>query len=48
MNRYAIIKENIVINVIIWDGKSDWKNPEGTELVQSDSLNIGDRYPQEE
>jgi len=44
MNRYAIIKDNIVIQVIIWDGKSEWKHPEGTDLVQSDSLNTGDKY----
>ena len=44
MNRYAIIKDNIVINVVIWDGQSEWKSPEGTQIVQSDSLNIGDTY----
>ena len=48
MNRYAIIKDNIVINVIIWDGISEWKSPEGTKIVQSDSLNVGDNYSQEQ
>lgn len=46
MNRYAIVKDNIVIQVIIWDGISPWKNPEGTQLVESDSLNVGDNYSQ--
>jgi hypothetical protein len=44
MNRYAIIKDNKVINVIIWDGKSKWNGPEGTQIVQSNTLNIGDNY----
>jgi hypothetical protein len=44
MNRYAIIQDNIVINIIIWDGQSQWIHPEGTQLIQSDSLNIGDTY----
>ncbi len=47
MNRYAIIKDDVVINVIIWDGKSEWNSPEGTKVIQSDSLNIGDKYSQE-
>ncbi len=46
MNRYAIIKDNIVINVIIWDGKSKWNGPLGAQIVQSDTLNIGDKYSQ--
>ena len=46
MNRYAIIKDGVVINVIIWDGESNWKAPEGTQLIKSDSLNNGDNYPQ--
>ncbi len=47
MNRYAIVQDNIVINVIIWDGKSEWNSPEGTQIIQSDTLNIGDNYSQE-
>ncbi len=44
MDRYAIIKDGVVINVIIWDGKSNWKAPEGAQMTQSDSLNNGDIY----
>jgi len=47
MNRYAVIKDNVVINVVIWDGQSNWTPPQGTQLVQSDSLNIGDNYTPE-
>lgn len=34
MKRYAIIKENIVDNIILWDGYSNWEPPQGTFLVQ--------------
>lgn len=48
MNKYAIIKDSVVIQVIIWDGISEWKSPEGTQVIRSDSLNVGDSYPQEQ
>ena len=47
MNRYAIIQGNVVINVIIWDGRSSWKAPDGTLAIQSDNLNVGDIYSPE-
>ena len=34
MNRYAIISENIVNNVIIWDGQSQLSIPLSWELIQ--------------
>lgn len=48
MNRYAIVKDNIVIQVIIWDGISEWKSPEGTQIVPGENLNVGDNYSQEQ
>ena len=44
MNRYAIIEDNKVINVIVWDGSSDLSLP--FELVNIDGqvVNIGDQY----
>lgn len=30
MNTYLIIKNNEVINTIVWDGESEWTAPEGT------------------
>lgn len=48
MNRYAIIQNGLVINVVIWDGVSNWTPPADTELVQSNTLNVGDNYPQEQ
>jgi hypothetical protein len=30
MNGYLIIKDEQVINTVLWDGVSDWTPPEGT------------------
>lgn len=42
--KYAIINEQtkICINVVIWDGKSNWRPPAGTFLIQSDTISVGD------
>ena len=40
--RYAIIKNNEVINVIIWDGKTKFEYPfDYDEIIQSNELQIG-------
>ena len=40
--RYAIIKNNEVINVIIWDGKTKFEYPfDYDEMIQSNELQIG-------
>ena len=40
--RYAIIKNNAVVNVIIWDGKTKFEYPfDYDEMIQSDALQIG-------
>ena len=33
MNRYAIIAEDTVSNVVIWDGVAEWEPPAGTTVV---------------
>ena len=30
MNGYLIVKDEQVINAVVWDGASDWTPPEGT------------------
>lgn len=30
---YAIIENGIVVNVVIWDGLSDWQPPPGSTAV---------------
>ena len=32
MNTYLVIKDNTVINTVVWDGESDWAAPEGTTV----------------
>ena len=32
MNTYLVIKDNQVINTVLWDGASDWTPPEGTTV----------------
>lgn len=32
---------NIVVNVVLWDGVSDWAPPEGCTAIQSDVAGIG-------
>ena len=47
MYRYAVCdKENKVINVIKWDGKSPWSAPKDCYSVKIDGIrvSIGDTY----
>lgn len=34
MNRYAVVRDGLAENVILWDGVAEYQAPEGTELVQ--------------
>lgn len=33
MKNYAVIQNNIVTNIIIWDGMATWSPPQGSSLV---------------
>lgn len=44
---YAVIKNNVVINTIIWDGNSNWAPPEDCELIETIELGIGYTYDEE-
>lgn len=52
MKRYwLIIKNNYVINRVIWDGETDWTYPGEHDLIIEDvdqNLSIGDWYEEEE
>ena len=42
MTTYLVIKDNTVINAVVWDGVSDWTPPEGTTAeVAPDHVGIG-------
>lgn len=40
---YLIIQDGIIINYIEWDGKTNWKPPENTTVVEHNGapVNIG-------
>jgi len=45
MYRYAVINaDNIVVNVIIWDGETKWSPPAGHYVVRHDQCDIGHIY----
>lgn len=35
MDTYLIIKDNKVVNTVVWDGVSEWTAPEGTTVEPS-------------
>jgi hypothetical protein len=42
MNGYLVIKDEQVINTVLWDGVSDWTPPEGTTVeLAPDHVGIG-------
>lgn len=44
MTCYAVVNDNVVINVIVWNGITPYAAPEGCALIQSDTAAIGDLY----
>lgn len=32
--KYAIIRDTLVENVVLWDGETEWQPPEGTTIVE--------------
>lgn len=31
---YAIVKDGMVVNVVVWDGNTEWQPPEGTTAIK--------------
>lgn len=48
MHRYAVINNQTheVVNVILWDGITQWAPPTGHYVVQHDQCDIGDSWDQ--
>lgn len=40
--RYAIIKDDVVISTVVWDGESKWTPGEGCRAVRADEMPVGD------
>ena len=32
---YALVQANTVVNVIVWDGETEWTPPDGTEAIHA-------------
>lgn len=48
MDRYAVINEKgVVVNVIAWDGKAEWKPPEGHKVLPHHDVGAGDLWHEE-
>lgn len=43
-NAYAVIKDGIVINMVSWDGVTEWQPAEGFAVPSPDYVGIGWRY----
>ena len=39
--RWGIVQDGVVVQVIAWDGVSDYATPDGSVLVQHDGVNVG-------
>ncbi|MEN4566199.1 hypothetical protein [Pantoea agglomerans] len=45
MSKYAIVKDGLVDNIILWDGGDDWSAPEGCIAVKiKDDQDVGIGY----
>jgi len=41
---YAVIKNNTVVNVVLWDGESEWAPDNGVAIPAADGVGIGWLY----
>ncbi|MDR5812023.1 MULTISPECIES: hypothetical protein [unclassified Caballeronia] len=37
MNRYAVVSDGVVTNVVLWDGTSEWETSSDAVLLPPDS-----------
>ena len=42
MGEYAVVRDGVVENIIVWDGETEWSPPEGCEVIATpDGCAIG-------
>lgn len=42
MHKYALVNnQNVVENIILWDGEAEWAPPEGMQLVNVENVDAG-------
>ncbi|MFW5401370.1 tail fiber assembly protein [Yersinia sp. 1252 StPb PI] len=44
MNKYAVVLNGVVINIVVWDGVTEWQPNEGEAIVATDEIGIGWYY----
>lgn len=44
MKNYAVVEDELVINIVLWDGKSDWSPGAGIAVPAGDDVGIGWSY----
>ncbi|HAT3955397.1 TPA: hypothetical protein I9Y43_004038 [Kluyvera ascorbata] len=44
MSNYAVVENGIVINVVVWDGQSEWNPDVGEAIPATDGVGIGWTY----
>jgi hypothetical protein len=33
MANYAVVKDGVVVNIVVWNGESKWKAPDDSEAI---------------
>lgn len=46
-NAYAVVKDGVVINMVVWDGVTEWQPSEGFAVPAPDYVGIGWKYEEE-
>lgn len=41
VKKFAIVINNVVDNVVVWDEESNWGNPPGSDLVDVTDMFVG-------
>lgn len=45
MTTYAVIKDNLIVNTIEWDGRASFPNPDGLIIAAINKLPQGAAFP---
>lgn len=48
VKKFAIVINNVVDNVVVWDEESNWGNPPGSELVDVTDVFVGPGFTMNE
>lgn len=42
--RYAVILNGVVVNIVLWDGVTEWNPGDEYTVIDSETLQIGDPW----